>query len=229
MGVRIIITLVCTAALACSKAGGEGIQDASIDALDASTSDSGATEGTPFCTQSGVPYGGSAGGVCTLSADEYCSDNYLHHAICDCTADGGVVGSCVCELLEPADNYIQSTTVTFDSCPSCPSASQSWAICGWPQPAPWTFNCGSMKCAAGSESCSVTQTGCGASAPKYSCTPLPAACAPDAAPSDCACLGSSLGNGCSCSADGVGNLSVTCCAGDAGGPPIGDGSIDSGD
>jgi len=168
------------------------------------------------CTQDpALSRGGSDEAGCMISADEVCTD--LLHGQCWCgrSPDGSIQGMCDCEVIDLTTPWVGDTLVNFAGCPSCPSASQAWSICGWPQPQSWTFVCGSTPgCNVGLQFCSVT--GCVTDAgDAFSCSPLPPACAPDAAPSGCGCLGP-LGNGCACTADGVGNLTVTCCPQDAG-------------
>jgi hypothetical protein len=221
LGVSIVLAaafIACrgtTGATASAVDGSTGITDAT-SASD-SPLDSG-VDGGITCVRGQMLGGGSTEGGCTLNADLQCSDGNLHHVDCGyCHAsqpDSSLeIGICDCDVINLTTEEELSATIPLTTCPVCPSASQAWHMCGWPEPPTWTFGCGGTSgCTAGAQFCAVSEERCGASDSHstYSCSPLPAPCGTDASPLGCGCL-PTADAACSCSDDGVGNLTVTCC------------------
>jgi len=99
--------------------GADGSSDSSDDAaLESGTTDA-PDEAGPACVDTGGSGGSGSGGGCDISVSEMCGttsymvDCSCPAATCTCTGSSGGV-------------------LTFMGCPSCPTATQAYDVCGYP-------------------------------------------------------------------------------------------------
>ena len=102
---------------------GQSIMDGGVIILDAEVH----RDATPPMTCVGGPGVGSGGpNSCSIMGSEMCSNGVTYQVTCDCPQ-----ASCTCT--QSGSGGGSGGIVPFSSCPACPSPSEAFTICGFPQ------------------------------------------------------------------------------------------------